>query len=149
GDLAFGAPFGILASDRHVVEMRKDPGAPPVIVNAAEVLSRRGEVAATLGTMPSLIPWAKWLPDPFFRQRAEAISSLGGIAVSAVKRRRDMRGTSEERNDRLTRLIEGKDAHGHKLGRQELTGEALTLITAGSDTTSNTFCALLYWALRT
>lgn len=60
-----------------------------------------------------------------------------------------MQGTSEERTDLLTQLIEGKDAHGNKIGRQELTGESFTLITAGSDTTSNTFCALLYWVLRT
>lgn len=87
GDLAFGAPFGMLESDRDIVEMRKDPGAPPIYINAAEVLNRRREVAATLGVIPSLIPWAGWLPDPLFCQGAEAISNLAGIAISAVSRR--------------------------------------------------------------
>ncbi len=43
----------------------------------------------------------------------------------------------------------GKDEHGNKLGREELTAEALTQLIAGSDTTSNTSCALLYWCLKT
>jgi cytochrome P450 len=45
--------------------------------------------------------------------------------------------------------MEGKDENGNKLGRAELTAEALTQLIAGSDTTSNTSCAILYWALRT
>ncbi|KAE8377276.1 cytochrome P450 [Aspergillus bertholletiae] len=149
GDLAFGAPFGMLEHDRDVVEMRKDPKATPTYINAVEVLNRRGEVAATLGACPALIPYAKWLPDPFFRLGAEAISNLAGIATSAVNRRLSLQGTAEERTDILTRLIESKDDNGNKLGRLEITGEALTMITGGSDTTSNTFGALLYWVLRT
>ncbi|KAJ5774836.1 hypothetical protein N7457_009732 [Penicillium paradoxum] len=149
GDLAFGAPFGMLENNRDIVEMRKTPDSPVTYINAVEVLNRRGEVAATLGTLPGLIPWARWLPDPFFRLGAEAISNLAGIATSAVNRRLQLQGTTEERTDLLTRLIEGKDGNGNKLGRLELTGEALTLITAGSDTTSNTFCAILYWVLKT
>ena len=54
-----------------------------------------------------------------------------------------------ERVDLLARLMEGKDENGEKLGRDELTAEALTQLIAGSDTTSNTSCALLYWVLRT
>lgn len=45
--------------------------------------------------------------------------------------------------------MEGRDENGQKLGREELTAEALTQLIAGSDTTSNTSCALLNWVLRT
>jgi benzoate 4-monooxygenase len=45
--------------------------------------------------------------------------------------------------------MEGKDAKGEKLGREELTAEALTQLIAGSDTTSNTSCAILYYIVRT
>ena len=45
--------------------------------------------------------------------------------------------------------MEGKDENGDRLGREELTAEALTQLIAGSDTTSNTSCALLYWCLKT
>lgn len=43
--------------------------------------------------------------------------------------------------------MEGRDENGQKLGREELTAEALTQLIAGSDTTSNTSCALLYHCL--
>ncbi|KAI7187972.1 Benzoate, partial [Hortaea werneckii] len=51
------------------------------------------------------------------------------------------------RTDLLARLMEGKDESGNPLGREELTAEALTQLIAGSDTTSNTSCALLYHCL--
>lgn len=53
------------------------------------------------------------------------------------------------RVDLLSRLMEGKDSNGNKLGREELTAEALTQLIAGSDTTSNTTCAILYWCMST
>jgi benzoate 4-monooxygenase len=43
--------------------------------------------------------------------------------------------------------MEGRDESGAPLGREELTAEALTQLIAGSDTTSNTSCALLYHCL--
>lgn len=52
-----------------------------------------------------------------------------------------------DRVDLLARLMEGKDENGNKLGKSELTAEALTQLIAGSDTTSNTSCALLYHCL--
>jgi cytochrome P450 len=45
--------------------------------------------------------------------------------------------------------MEGKDGNGNNLGGPELTAEALTQLIAGSDTTSNTACAILYWCMST
>lgn len=44
--------------------------------------------------------------------------------------------------------MEGRDSAGNPLQREELTAEALTQMIAGSDTTSNTSCALLFHVLR-
>lgn len=44
--------------------------------------------------------------------------------------------------------MEGKNEKGEKLDREELTAEALTQLIAGSDTTSNTSCALLFHCLK-
>lgn len=44
--------------------------------------------------------------------------------------------------------MEGKDEKGEKLEKEELTAEALTQLIAGSDTTSNTSCALLFHCLK-
>lgn len=149
GDLAFGAPFGMLEKGEDAAEMRTAPDAPVIYVSAVEVLNRRGEVSGTLGCFPALRPYAKWLPDPFFRNGLQAVQNLAGIAIARVKDRLDHPDRARNRVDLLARLMEGKDAEGKSLGREELTAEALTQLIAGSDTTSNTSCALLFHVLKT
>ena len=147
GDLAFGAPFGMLEHGRDVAEVQKTPDSPVTFAPAIEVLNRRGEVSGTLGCLPQLKPYAKFLPDPFFSQGVEAVENLAGIAVARVQQR--LKNPDIDRVDLLARLMEGKDEKGEKLGQPELTAEALTQLIAGSDTTSNTSCALLYYVVRT
>ncbi|KAB8263675.1 cytochrome P450 [Aspergillus pseudonomiae] len=150
GDLAFGAPFGMLERGDDTVSMRRGSNDLEVTLNAVEVLNHRSDVSATLGIYPDLIPYAKWLPDPFFRQGAEAIADLADVARATVDRRLDMEvSMAEKRGDLLAHLIDAEDQAGAKLGHRELTGEAVTLIAAGSDTSSSTLCALLYWVSST
>jgi len=148
GDLAFGAPFGMLEKGKDITEIRMTPDSPVTYAPAVEVLNRRGEVSGTLGCLPGLKPYAKWLPDPFFSKGIAAVQNLAGIAVARVSQRLDGKQDAE-RVDLLARLMEGKDETGAKLGRAELTAEALTQLIAGSDTTSNTSCAILYWTVKT
>ncbi|KAI0162530.1 cytochrome P450 [Pestalotiopsis sp. NC0098] len=148
GDLAFGAPFGMLEAGADIAEIRSSPDAPPSYAPAVEILNRRGEVSAALGILPDLKPYAKWIPDPFFNQGAEAVQNLAGIAIARVKARLD-NPPPIERKDLLARLQEGRDEKGEPLGIEELTAEALTQLIAGSDTTSNSSCALLYHVART
>ncbi|CAM1500460.1 Fc.00g096220.m01.CDS01 [Cosmosporella sp. VM-42] len=148
GDLAFGTPFGMLASGADIAEVRCTPESPPIYASAIEILNRRGEVSATLGCFPQLKPYAKWLPDPFFSNGLNAVQNLAGIAIARVKGRLE-NPPPVERKDILARLMEGRDDKGEPLGREELTAEALTQLIAGSDTTSNSSCALLYHVTRT
>lgn len=148
GDLAFGQPFGMLEKGKDITEIRKTPDAPVSYAPAVEVLNRRGEVSGTLGCFPQLKPYAKYLPDPFFSQGLAAVENLAGIAVARVSQRLEGKQDAD-RVDLLARLMEGKDENGEKLGRAELTAEALTQLIAGSDTTSNTSCAILYWVCST
>jgi len=102
-----------------------------------------------VGCLPQIKPYAKYLPDPFFSKGMAAIQNLAGIATARVNARLASAERGEEqRNDLLARLMEGKDENGNKLGRAELTAEALTQLIAGSDTTSNTSCALLFHCLK-
>ncbi|KAI9825258.1 MAG: hypothetical protein M1832_001292 [Thelocarpon impressellum] len=150
GDLAFGAPFGMLKEGRDVAEVRKTPDAAPTYAPAIQTLNRRGEVSATLGCLPWLKPYAKYLPDAFFRNGLAAVENLTGMAVARVNERlRPDVQEASHRVDLLARLMEGRDEAGERLGREELTAEALTQLIAGSDTTSNTSCAILYWVLKT
>ncbi|KAF2754090.1 cytochrome P450 [Pseudovirgaria hyperparasitica] len=148
GDLAFGAPFGMLKEGKDVAEVRETPTSEPKYAPAIEVLNRRGEVSGTIGCLPAIKPYAKYIPDPFFSKGVQAVQKLAGIAVARVNQRLNAEEPSD-RVDLLARLMEGKDESGQKLGREELTAEALTQLIAGSDTTSNTSCALLYHVLRT
>ena len=148
GDLAFGAPFGMLEKGQDIAQVQLKPDATPTTAPAIEVLNRRGEVSNALGCMPWLKPYAKRFPDPFFSKGIEAVENLAGIAIARVNQR--IKAAEEgnvDRVDLLARLMEGKDENGNKLGHAELTAEALTQLIAGSDTTSNTSCALLYHCL--
>ncbi|KAK3941028.1 cytochrome P450 [Diplogelasinospora grovesii] len=148
GDLAFGAPFGMLSSGADMAEVRSSPDSPPIYAPAIEILNRRGEVSATLGILPELKPFAKWIPDPFYTQGLTAVENLAGIAIACVKARLE-NPPGNQRKDLLERLMEGRDEKGQPLGREELTAEALTQLIAGSDTTSNSSCALLFHVART
>lgn len=150
GDLAFGAPFGMLEKGADLAEVRLSPDAPVTYAPAIEVLNRRGEVSNAVGCWPAIKPYARYLPDPFFSKGMEAIQNLAGIATARVNARLAAaeRGEVGDRVDLLARLMEGRDERGEKLGRAELTAEALTQLIAGSDTTSNTSCALLFHCLR-
>ncbi|KAK3499458.1 putative benzoate 4-monooxygenase cytochrome P450 [Neurospora hispaniola] len=148
GDLSFGQPFGMLSSGADMAEIRSSPDAAPIYAPAIEILNRRGEVSATLGIHPTLKPFAKYLPDPFFTKGLAAVENLAGIAIACVKSRLD-NPPPVTRKDLLQRLMEGRDEKGEPLGREELTAEALTQLIAGSDTTSNSSCALLFHAVRT
>ena len=149
GDLAFGAPFGMLENGKDFAEVRLKPDAPPTFAPAIEVLNRRGEVSNAIGCLPQIKPYAKYLPDPFFSKGIEAVENLAGIAIARVNQRLEAAEKGDvQRVDLLARLMEGKDENGNKLGRAELTAEALTQLIAGSDTTSNTSCALLFHCLK-
>ena len=115
--------------------------------------------------MPWLKPYARWLPDGFFRNGVKAVEDLAGIAKARVgvrlaleeKEKEEEEGGKDtgegnegkKRKDLLARLMQGRDERGEPLGRDELTAEALTQLIAGGDTTSNTVTAGLYWILRT
>jgi benzoate 4-monooxygenase len=146
GDLAFGAPFGMLRRGTDTAEMRVSPESSPVLVPAIEVLNRRGEVSATLGCRPQLKPWAWFLPDRFFSRGLQAVEDLAGIAIARVKARLDSPPDAMSgRKDLLKRLSEGRDEKGQPLGREELTAEALTQLIAGSDTVANTLTAIMFY----
>ena len=151
GDLAFGAPFGMVNAGADIAEVRESPSSPPRYAPAVQVLNRRGEVSNTLGALPTLKPYAAYLPDPFFSRGLQAVNDLAGIAIARVKARLDQEnsGIKSDRRDLLARLMEGKDEQGQPMGQAELTAEALTQLIAGSDTTSNTSCAFFFWATKT
>ena len=103
-----------------------------VEIPAVKILNGRGEYSMSMGVLP---PW--WRPFvrhlPWYRKGGQDVKSLAGIAIMAVAKRL---ATPTDRVDLLSKLQEGRDGDGKPMGREELTAEALTLLIAGSDTTS-------------
>ncbi|KAL0959891.1 hypothetical protein HGRIS_011559 [Hohenbuehelia grisea] len=166
-DLAFGAPFGMLraGADSAPVPATKE-GAEAVMaaygqglgaeeaskvaikhIPAVQILNGRGEYSMSMGVLPPhWRPIAKQLP--WFKKGSKDVQALAGIAIMAVAKRlaEDKKvAQSERRSDLLSKLQQGKDDQGNPMGREELTAEALTLLIAGSDTTSNSTCAIIYY----
>ncbi|THW04256.1 cytochrome p450 benzoate 4-monooxygenase [Aureobasidium pullulans] len=152
GDLAFGAPFGMVDKGRDECEAQLTPNGPITLAAGAETLNRRGEVSSTLGLLLPLKAYAKYLPDPFFSKGLHAIQTLHGIASIAVSKRLDavekIDANQNSRHDILDMLVRSKGPDGNPMQRDELTSEALTQLIAGSDTVSNTSCAIIYWILH-
>jgi len=152
GDLSFGAPFGMVAKGKDECEAQLVKDGPIILAPGAETLDRRGEVSATLGLLLPLRPYARYLPDSFFSKGLQSVRDLHGIAEAAISKRlseAEQDGAQfKQRNDVLGLLVRGKDANGDPMGHDELVSEALTQMVAGSDTVSNTACAVFYWILH-
>ncbi|QRW02026.1 cytochrome P450 family protein [Ceratobasidium sp. AG-Ba] len=174
GDLAFGSPFGMIAAQRDsapVIEYTTsdDNKSTRVVkhVPAIKILNDRGDFSASLGVLPLWArPWAKRFP--WYARGNQAVQNLAGLAIAAVTKRLEEGLPDEEldeqdveaeeqggvkakrkRTDLLEKLLQGKDENGAPMGREELTAEALTQLIAGSDTTSNSSCAITYYLAAT
>ncbi|CAE6539806.1 unnamed protein product, partial [Rhizoctonia solani] len=162
GDLAFGTPFGMIAAQKDIAPMMEHAGEKAEVkyVPAVQVLNDRGDYSASMGVLPKWIrPIMKYLP--WYARGNTAVQCLAGMAIAAVERRlkfglpdEDLEEEGEideklargkKRTDLLEKLMQGKDENGAPMGREELTAEALTQLIAGSDTTSNSSCAIAYY----
>ncbi|KAJ7315041.1 cytochrome P450 monooxygenase [Mycena albidolilacea] len=152
GDLAFGAPFGMIEAgrDRAPVPIagasEKEAGAVAATdeityIPAVAVLNGRGEYSMSMGVLPGWVRPVVRRLVPWYARGLQDVKHLAGIAIVAVATRL---GQPTDRVDLLSKLQAGKDDGGELMGRAELTAEALTLLIAGSDTTSNSTCAIIH-----
>lgn len=127
--------------DEANVEFEDENGNKTVTTcSAIQIINERGEYSASLGLAPVwLRPYIKKLP--WFSNRLKSVKKLTGIALARVNDRLE---NGSERDDLLAKLQAAKDDQGETMGKMELTAEALTQLIAGSDTTSNTSCAIVY-----
>ena len=142
GDLAFGSPFGMIKAAKDIAPVAKyQTNAMATYGNekaevdveyfpAVQILNNHGAHTALLGVLPPLLRpfWKKFHP------RGNIVTAnLSGLAIAAVSKRLK---APTNRADILSKLQAGKDDEGKPMGPPELTAEALTLLIAGSDTTS-------------
>ncbi|KAI5449864.1 hypothetical protein NCC49_003980 [Naganishia albida] len=139
--LAFGKSFGMIKAAKDIAPVRLEGSNETLYLPAIQILNDRGEYSATLGVLPMWMrPLAKKLP--WFSRGVKSVKNLAGIAIAAVGERLE---NPSDQDDLLSKLQAGKDETGKPMGREELTAEALTQLIAGSDTTSNSSCAIIYY----
>lgn len=146
GDLAFGSPFGMLDRDAADIVAITTESGEVIHAAAVRILNERGEFSATQGSLPPWIrPYTKYL-DPWFARGQASVNNLAGIARNKVNAR--LEAGAGDRKDILSHLQAARDDVGLPLAKPELTAEALTQLIAGSDTTSNSSCAILFFTVR-
>ncbi|KAJ7244037.1 cytochrome P450 monooxygenase pc-bph [Mycena rebaudengoi] len=161
GDLAFGAPFGMIEATRDIAPVPKyDVRSAAVLksislatraddvvhIPAVAALTGRGEYSMSMGVLPA---WVRPIMArvPWYRRGLQDVLQLAGIAIVAVAKRL---AAPTDRVDLLSKLQAGTDDAGNPMGRAELTAEALTFLIAGSDTMAqeltppSSTCAILY-----
>ncbi|SJL17293.1 uncharacterized protein ARMOST_20841 [Armillaria ostoyae] len=131
GDLAFGAPFGMIKAGRDSALVPNDPLA---------VMASYSQAGAKYVTKE--VPAMKILN----REGGQDSDTLVGMAIVVVSKRLSK---PSDRNDLLSKLQAGKDEQGNPMGWEELTVEALTLLIVGSDTTTNSSSAIIYFLAHT
>ncbi|KAJ1300369.1 hypothetical protein OPQ81_005188 [Rhizoctonia solani] len=154
GDLALGSPFGLIHAQRDSsvaidsIDALGEPQIRMVEVPIIKINANEGMITMAVGVFPSwthnflrLLPW-----------------NISGILHSAkffnltkasvdARLKRGPRVASEDGKgsiDLVDRLLEVRNEDGTPLTTDELYAEALLLLAAGSDTTSNTLGSLCY-----
>lgn len=104
------------------------------LVSTMDAVNSRGAFTVTLGMLP-----ARWrslvrkLPLSWVRVGSKGFENISAMAVAAVANRSQY---SAPRNDILAKFFDATDEQGEKLANAEISSEAVSLLLAGTDTTS-------------
>lgn len=101
-------------------------------VPAVKTINETVDFNTFLGCFPPQWHWV-FLKLPMFKKSLHTRSLLARMAITALAKRL---ASGEARADFLTKLIAARDDNGQPLPEHELSAEALSLLVAGSDTTS-------------
>ncbi|KAF5002939.1 hypothetical protein FDECE_10494 [Fusarium decemcellulare] len=144
GDLLYSEPFGMLRNGSDLAKVQTRSSDKVSYVSMMNSLAHRSAAVATLGVLPWLKPYARYLPDPFFHNGMDGLQNLLGVTSAHVKER--LAGTwKADHQDWLSLLLQGRDDKGELLGFEEITSESLTLFMAAIETVSNTLSAMMYY----
>ncbi|EIN09534.1 cytochrome P450 [Punctularia strigosozonata HHB-11173 SS5] len=134
--LAFGTPLGMLEKESDVLQA----GSPKGAIENTDV---REHYLTVIGWAPALAYIARLIPDPFFQKGSKSSDELRDIARMCIKQRLAS-GSDDAKSDILGHLIAAHMEYKNHLDVEELTSEALTLLIAGTDATSNAITAIIH-----
>jgi benzoate 4-monooxygenase len=104
-----------------------------VSIPVIKILNDRGDFSAAMGVLPLWVRPIVKRYIPWYSRGSEASDNGVGFAIAAVAKRL---ASPSDRADLLSKLQQGKDENGNPMGKEELTAESLSMLAAGSDTTS-------------
>ncbi|CCO37271.1 Benzoate 4-monooxygenase [Rhizoctonia solani AG-1 IB] len=151
-DLALGVAFGMIdrQQDSAPTSLSSSTKANVKNINPVRLNATGGQGATALGPYP---PWAQKLLlfcTPFNIPSLISLYGFRKTASAAVDARvarmeKEGLGNQERGADLLDKLFEIKNADGSRLSRQEIDAQAFVVLSAGSDTTSNSLSGLCYY----
>ncbi|KAF9023814.1 benzoate para-hydroxylase [Hymenopellis radicata] len=142
-DLAFGEAIGMVKNGNDVVSIQHPDGSV-AREHAITLVDEREHLAAVLGLHPWFKSLSRFMPDPFFIRGRHCSQGLESLARRRVTQRLKSR---TDRNDILSKIIAARTDNPEDLTPRQVTqlvAEAVTLLIAGSDTTSNSMTAILH-----
>lgn len=144
GDLAFGAPFGMIdkVQDRAIMATSqkaavasfdtKDVSFTVTEVPPVQLMRSRAEFASASAVWP--LWFRRYLIHlPWYSPRFRAMENMATVAVTALSKRL---AAPIFRHDLLSNFLSVKDEMRQPLTSRELAAEVSTILTAGSDTTT-------------
>ncbi|KAF8712308.1 Cytochrome P450 monooxygenase, partial [Rhizoctonia solani] len=154
GDLALGSPFGLIQAQTdsspsiESIDASGQPVRGTMRVPVIETIAGAAFTGMTVGVFPS---WAHRLLRllPWNISGTNNRINLLKLATASVEAR-IKRGSIKDSEyggrgiDLVDKLLEAKNDDGSPLSANELYAEAVMLLVAGSDTTSNTLSSLCY-----
>ncbi|KAF4588442.1 hypothetical protein EYR40_009993 [Pleurotus pulmonarius] len=145
-DLAFGEPIGMVTNESDIVTVMCADGKVKE-ENAISLVDEREHLAAVVGIHPWFKTLSKFIPDPFFIRGHKSSTGLVDLARRRVTKRLE---SGSYREDILNKLIETRIEESGALTPEQVTeliAETVTLLIAGSDTTSNSITAIIHLVL--
>jgi len=128
--LAFGAEVNTLESDGDVIQQHLDKIFP-----------------AWFGRIVSPLPTWRWFRTPAVRQLERSVAAVNaavqGFIAGARQRLQDNPGLSEQPTNLLEAMLVAADEPGSGITDAQVSGNVLTMLLAGEDTTANTLAWMI------
>jgi len=135
GGLAFGSDINTIESDQEVIQRHLDKVLP-----------------ALAKSLLSPFPWLRKLPLPANRRldgHLEALRvAVENFIAEARKRIEADPRLREEPDNLIEAMVAARDREGSGLTDQDVSGNVLTMLLAGEDTTANTLAWMIYLLSR-
>ncbi|RPA71371.1 cytochrome P450 monooxygenase [Ascobolus immersus RN42] len=140
--IAFGEPFGFVRTGTDVASLLKQfHGGAGYATSIAKIPA----FEAALGMIPGFSKL--WIPKPTDKKGLGALMGFRDKLLDA-RMAEWKEGKGRDRKDLLSHFLAAQNLDGTPMTREEIAGEALLIMIAGSDTTATTLRHLLFNLLK-